>query len=332
MSRRLTLALALAATVLLAAPAHAEVTLKIATLAPEGSSWMKLFGDWKAAVDKRTGGQVKVKFYAGGVAGDERDVVRKMRLGQMSGAAITAVGLGVIQPDVRVLEIPFLFKDEADLDLVRTTLDGEFRKKFDDQGYHFLAWGDVGPVRLLTNTPLRDRADLQKIKMWVWTDDPLIGRVYQRLGINAVPLGVPEVLTGLQTGLINACGASPVAAVAFQWHSKVKYATSMVLNYAIGGMVVSKKSWEALSADQQKVVTEEANTLAAGLTRLVRDDNAAAFKKMQTLGVEVVPTPEPLAAAIREAARGATDDMQGKLFGKDFRARIEQILAARRKP
>jgi TRAP-type C4-dicarboxylate transport system substrate-binding protein len=323
---RLTLALTLLLP-LLAPPARAEVTLKIATLAPEGSSWMKLFGDWKAAVDKRTGGQVKIKFYAGGVAGDERDVVRKMRLGQMSGAAITAVGLGVIQPDVRVLEIPFLFKDEAELDLVRTALDGEFRKKFEDQGYHFLAWGDVGPVRLFTNTPLREKSDLQKVKMWVWTDDPLIGRVYQRLGINAVPLGVPEVLTGLQTGLINACGASPVAAVAFQWHSKVKYATSMVLNYAIGGMVVSKKSWEALSPEQQKVVSEEAGTLSTGLTRLVRDDNAAAFKKMQSLGVEVVTTPEPLVTAVREAARGATDDLQGKLFGKEFRARIEEILA-----
>jgi TRAP-type C4-dicarboxylate transport system substrate-binding protein len=324
--------LAMATLVLLAGAARAEVTLKIATLAPEGSSWMKLFGDWKAAVDKRTAGQVKVKFYAGGVAGDERDVVRKMRLGQMSGAAITAVGLGVIQPDVRVLEIPFLFKDESELDLVRTALDGEFRKKFEDQGYHFLAWGDVGPVRLFTNTPLRDRADLQKIKMWVWSDDPLIGRVYQRLAINAVPLGVPEVLTGLQTGLINACGASPVAAVAFQWHSKVKYATSLILNHAIGGMVVTKKSWDALSAEQQKVVSEEATTLGAGLTRLVRDDNAAAFKKMQALGVEVVTTPEPLVAAIREAARAATEDMQGKLFGKDFRARIEQILASHRKP
>ena len=147
------------------AGARADVaTLKIATLAPEGSAWMKLFGDWKGAIEKRTSGQVKIKFYAGGVAGDERDVVRKMRLGQMSGAAITAVGLGLIQPDVRVLEIPFLFRDESELDLVRGTLAGEFHKKFEDKGYQLLAWGDVGPVRLLTNVPLRDKADLQKLR------------------------------------------------------------------------------------------------------------------------------------------------------------------------
>jgi TRAP-type C4-dicarboxylate transport system substrate-binding protein len=320
------------ALVLCAAPARAEVqTLKIATLAPEGSAWMKLFGDWKAAVEKRTAGQVKLKFYAGGVAGDERDVVRKMRLGQMSGAAITAVGLGLIQPDVRVLEIPFLFKDESALDLVRSTLDGEFRKKFEDKGYELLAWGDVGPVRLLSNVPLREKADLQKMKMWVWSDDPLSARLYQRLGINAVPLGVPDVLPGLQTGLINACGGSPLAAVALQWHSKVKYATSMVLSYSIGALVLSKKAWDALTAEQRTIVGEESKTLSDNLTRLVRNDNVAALKKMQSQGIEVVPTPEPLLATFRSEAQGASSEMEGKLFGKDFRLRVEQILAGKGK-
>jgi TRAP-type C4-dicarboxylate transport system substrate-binding protein len=323
---------AVALLLLLPAPARAEVvTLKIATLAPEGSAWMKLFGDWKGAIDKRTAGQVKVKFYAGGVAGDERDVVRKMRLGQMSGAAVTAVGLGLIQPDVRVLEIPFLFNDEAELDLVRGALDQEFRKKFQDKGYQLLAWGDVGPVRLLTNTALRDKGDLQKVKMWVWSDDPLAARLYQRLGINAVPLGVPDVLPSLQTGLINACGGSPLAAVALQWHSKVKYATSMVLNYAVGALVLATKAWDGLAADQRQVVTEESKTLSDGLTRLVRNDNTAALKKMQAQGVEVVPTPEPLSATFRAEGKGATDDMEGKLFGKEFRARVDQILAGHRK-
>ena len=179
----MTRALALFA-LLLALPARAETqTIKLATLAPDGSSWMNVFGAWKAAVEKRTAGQVKVKFYAGGVAGEERDVVRKMRLGQMNAAAITAVGLGLIQPDVRVLEIPFLFKDEAELDRVRTVLDGEFRKKFEEQGFVLLSWGDVGPVRLYSNTPLREKADLQKVKMWVWNDDPLLARLFQKLGM-----------------------------------------------------------------------------------------------------------------------------------------------------
>jgi TRAP-type C4-dicarboxylate transport system substrate-binding protein len=323
--------LAFALTLLLAGPASADgQVLKIASLAPEGSAWMKLFGEWRDGVEKDTGGAVKMKFYAGGVAGDERDVVRKMRLGQMSGAALTAVGLGLIQPDVRVLEIPFLFRDESELDQVRTALDSEFRKKFEDKGYELLAWGDVGPVRLFTNVPLKERPDLGKVKMWVWSDDPLSARVFQRLGINAVPLGVPDVLPALQTGLINACIGSPLAAVALQWHSKVKYATSMVVSYSIGAVVLARKQWDGLTDDQRKIINTRSHALSEGLTRLVRTDNDLAFKKMQAQGIEVVATPPALEALFRAESKGATADMEGKLFGKDFRARVEQILAGRR--
>jgi TRAP-type C4-dicarboxylate transport system substrate-binding protein len=323
-------ALALAA-LLFALPARADVqTIKLATLAPDGSAWMNVFGTWKAAVEKRTNGQVKVKFYAGGVAGEERDVIRKMRLGQMNAAAITAVGLGLIQPDVRVLEIPFLFKDESELDRVRTTLDGEFRKKFQDQGFELLAWGDVGPVRLYSNIPLKDKADLQKVKMWVWNDDPLLAKLFQRLGMNAVALGVTDVLPALQTGTINACNASPLAAVALQWHSKVKYATSLELSMAVGAVVLTKKEWDALSPDQRKIVEEESKTLSSALTKVIRNDNAQALAKMKQLGIEVVPTPEPLVAEIRAQAKAATAEMDGKLFGKEFRQRVEKIAAERK--
>ena len=327
-----TLALAAALFTSLLSSARADVqTIKLATLAPDGSAWMRLFGEWKAGIEKRTGGQVKVKFYAGGVAGEERDVVRKMRLGQMSGAAITAVGLGLIQPDVRVLEIPFLFKDDSELDLVRTSLEGEFRKKFESQGYELLAWGDVGPVRLYTNIPLRDKTDLAKVKMWVWNDDPLLMKVFQRLGMNTVPLGVTDVLPSLQTGVINACNGSPLAAVALQWHSKVKYATSMILSQAVGAVVLTKKQWDALSAEQRKVVEEESKTLSKGLSTLIRSDNAGALKKMQAQGIEVIPTPEPLVAEIRAQARAATAEMDGKLFGKEFRERVEKLVASKGK-
>jgi TRAP-type C4-dicarboxylate transport system substrate-binding protein len=323
-------ALALAA-FLFALPARADTqTIKLATLAPDGSAWMNVFGSWKAAIEKRTGGQVKVKFYAGGVAGEERDVIRKMRLGQMNAAAITAVGLGLIQPDVRVLEIPFLFKDESDLDRVRTALDAEFRKKFEDQGFVLLSWGDVGPVRLYSNIPLREKADLQKVKMWVWNDDPLLARLFQKLGMNAVSLGVTDVLTSLQTGVINACNGSPLAAVALQWHSKVKYATSMVLSMAVGAVVLTKKQWDALSPEQRKIVDEESRNLSSGLTKVIRNDNTQALAKMKSLGIEVVPTPEPLVAEIRAQSQAATSEMEGKLFGKEFRQRVEKIAAERK--
>jgi TRAP-type C4-dicarboxylate transport system substrate-binding protein len=328
---RSTLFSALSWALLFALPARADTqTIKLATLAPDGSSWMKPFNNWKAAIEKGTGGAVKVKFYAGGVAGEERDVVRKMRLGQMTGAAITAVGLGLIQPDVRVLEIPFLFKDEAQLDQVRAALAADFRKSFEAQGYELLAWGDVGPVRLFTNIPLREKADLAKVKMWIWNDDPLLGKVFQHLGMNAVGLGVTDVLPSLQTGVINACYGSPVAAVAFQWHSKVKYVTSLVMSQAVGAVVLTKKLWEALSAEQRQVVEDASKTMASELTAVVRADNERSLQSMKAQGIELVPTPEPLASEIRAQARAAALEMDGKLYGKEFRERVEKMVAGKK--
>jgi TRAP-type C4-dicarboxylate transport system substrate-binding protein len=326
--RALVLALFLFA---LPARAHAEVqTIKMATLAPDGSSWMNLFGKWKAAIEKRTSGQVKVKFYAGGVAGEERDVIRKMRLGQMNAAAITAVGLGLIQPDVRALEIPFLFKNEGELDRVRAALDADFRKKFEEQGFVLLSWGDVGPVRLYSNVPLKDKADLQKVKMWVWNDDPLLAKLFQRLGMNAVALGVTDVLPSLSTGVINGCNGSPLAAVALQWHQKVKYATSLELSQAVGAAVLTKKQWDAFTPEQRKIIDEETRTLSVDLIKQIRADNVNALAKMKSQGIEVVPTPPALEAELRAQAKLATADMEGKLFSKEFRQKVEKIVAEKK--
>jgi TRAP-type C4-dicarboxylate transport system substrate-binding protein len=115
---------------------------------------MNLFHEFDRAVQQRTNGAVRVKFYSGGASGDERDMVRKMRLGQLSGAAVTSIGLGLIQPEVRVLEVPLLLQSWEELDYVRGQLDGELRKKFEDKGYVLLNWGDVGPIHLFSNTPV----------------------------------------------------------------------------------------------------------------------------------------------------------------------------------
>jgi TRAP-type C4-dicarboxylate transport system substrate-binding protein len=310
--------------------AAAQTQLKVATLAPEGSFWMNLFHEWANAVEQRSGGQLKVKFYAGGVAGDERDFVRKMRLGQLSGAAVTGIGLGLIQPEVRVLDLPFLFKGYDDIDAVRTTLDAEFRKKFEEKGYVLLAWGDVGPVHLFTNVPVKTQKDLLATKLWAWNDDPMVRQLVQLLGVNGVPLGVPDVLPGLQTGLINACYGSPLATVALQWHTKVKYATSMVLAQSAGASVVTKKFWDGLSPELQKIVSEEARRFSTKLTTQIRDENTKALAKMQSLGLQVVPTPPETMKDFEAKALELRSKLDGQLYSKEFRQRVEQVLAQKR--
>jgi TRAP-type C4-dicarboxylate transport system substrate-binding protein len=313
---------------LFAIPAHAQqYTFKIASLAPEGSSWMKLFHEWGNQVEKDSGGRIKIKFYAGGVAGDERDAVRKMRLGQINGAAVTAIGLGLIQSQVRVLELPFLIHGYAELDYVRNKLDPEFRKMFEDKGYVLLTWGGVGPVHIFSNIPLKSKADLAQTKLWAWVDDPLVRALFQQLGANGVPLGVPDVLPSLQTGLINACYGSPLSVLALQWYTKVKYMTSVEINNAIGATVLTKKEFDKLTPDLQKILLTDSHALQDRLLKQIRQDNAKALVSMKQAGLQVIDSPKDMVAQFEEQAKAIRTKLEPAVYTHDFRMKVEKLLA-----
>ena len=324
----------LAAVLLLAVlPARAaeNVEIKMATLAPKGSAWAKIMESAAKEADIQTGGRVKFKFFFGGQQGDERDVVRKMKLGQLDGAAVTAVGLGLIKGDVRVLELPFLFKNDKEIDYVRSKLAPEFEKQFDEAGYFLYAWGDVGWTYVYTNNPIHERADLQKAKMWAWTDDQIVRALFQRLGVNGVPLGVPDVLPSLQTGQINGCYGPPLAAVALQWYTKVKYGTSMPINYSIGAMVIKKDIFNKMSTDDQTIMRAIGKKMESDLLVNIRRDNERAKKAMEKSGVTFVATPAAVQADFEKLSLSVYDDLAGKVYSKEFLQKIRQHVADARK-
>jgi TRAP-type C4-dicarboxylate transport system substrate-binding protein len=309
--------------------ARAQTVIKVATLAPEGSSWMNLFHEWGRNVETHSGGKLKIKFYAGGVAGDERDAVRKMRLGQLNAAAVTAIGLGLIQSEVRVLELPLMVKSYAELDYIRNAMDAEFRKKFEEKGYVLLGWGDVGPVHIFSNTPLKSKADLAQTKLWAWTDDPLVKTMFKQLGSNGVPLGVPDVLTSLQTGLINACYGSPLSMVALQWYTKVKYMTSMQLSQAIGATVITKRDWDKLTPDLQKVVLDDSKAMEQKLLKVIRTDNEKSLATMKANGITVVESPPSMVKEFEEQALALRPLLEKDpvVYTHEFRTKVEKLLA-----
>ena len=309
------------------AVADGPATIKIATLAPEGSSWMNLFHAWGKAVEDKSGGRLKLKFYAGGVAGDERDAVRKMRIGQLNGAAVTAIGLGLIQSEVRVLELPMFIKSNAELDYVRTTLDAEFRKKFEEKGYILLGWGDVGPVHIFSNIPLKSKADLAQTKLWAWVDDPIVRTLFTQLGANGVPLGVPDVLPSLQTGMINACYGSPLSTVALQWYTKVKYMTSMHITQAVGATVITKRDYDKLPPDLQKILMEESRELEKKVLLTIRADNDKALASMKSAGIQVVPSPPELVSEFELQALALRPKLEPSIYTHEFRTKVEKLVA-----
>jgi TRAP-type C4-dicarboxylate transport system substrate-binding protein len=324
----LSAALALAFVGALASPARAEEhMLKFATLAPEGSAWMTLLHGWAKSLEEHSAGRLKVKFYPGGVAGDERDAVRKMRLGQINGAAVTSIGLGLIQSEVRVLELPMLISSYDELDYVRTKLDADIRKKFEDKGYVLLTWGDVGPIHIFSNIPLRSKSDLGQTKLWAWVDDPLVRKLFEQLGATGVPLGVPDVLPSLQTGLINACYGSPLSVLALQWYTKVKYMTSMQINIAIGATVMVKKEFDKLPPELQKIVMTDSKDLQDRLAKQIRDENTRSLQSIKQAGVQTIESPKEMVAQFDEQAKAIRTKLEPAVYTHEFREKVEKLLS-----
>ena len=297
--------------------AEAEHTLRMATLAPRGSTWAKLLEKGAQQIEKVTEGRVKLRYYFGAQQGDDRDVVRKIRLGQLDGGAITGVGLGILTGDVRVLELPFMFDSVEEMDFVRDKMAPWLGKKFEDKGFMLLGWGDLGWIHLYGKRPVSSRAQTGDMKMWLWNDDPLQVEMYKRLGINGVPLGVPEVLSALQTGLIDGCHGPPLGAVALQWYTQVKYMSAEAEAYGQGGFVVRKEAWEKISEKDRAAIMATVAIQQKKLRTSVRRDNERAKGAMKKLGIEVVSAAPGLRKAAEVIAMKVWGDLVGKVYSKE---------------
>ena len=315
----------LAATVIVLAGAAQGVTLKIATLAPDGTSWMKVMGAMNQEVQAATNGSVKFKFYPGGVAGDEHDVLRKMRVGQLHGGGFTGVGLGEILPKIRALEVPFLYRNYAEVDYVRGALEDGFTADLADKGYVLLGWAEVGFVHIFANAPVRTVEDLRKVKMWMWEGDPLAEAFFKAFDINPTPLQITDVLTSLQTGLIDAIYTSPYAAVGLQWFTRVKYMMDSPFTDAIGAVVVTKKQFDKIPPEYQDKVLEICRRYTATLNAQTREDQKTAVERMQKEGIEVVHVDQAQIAKWEKVGEKARDELVGKLYDQ---ATLDSVLGA----
>ena len=317
LGRRL-IGLAAAAAVAFGAAGAAQADeWRIATLAPDGSAWMKILGRGSEELRKATGGRLGLKYYAGGVQGDEKDVVAKMQLGQLDGGALTTIGLSMVDESIRVLELPMLFKSIEEMDYVRDKMWPMFQARFAKKGYQLSEPGDVGFLFFYSAEPIKSVADLARAKVWLWGEDKIVGAMFRKLGVNGVPLGVPDVLPALNTGRINACYASPLAAVALQWYTKARYSTSLPMAYAIGATVVRKSAWDKLSPEDRKVADKIFKISAQKLVKAVRKDNDRAFKAITRAGIKVIETPPAFAAELEKRSHEVWQDLAGKVYSKE---------------
>lgn len=290
-----------------ATPAALAFDLKIATIAPDGTLWMKEMRRGAEEIARRTEGRVNLKFYAGGSMGSDRAVLRKIRAGQLHGGALTGGALSDIYPDAQLYSLPMLFRSEAELDYVKARMDKILAQGVEERGFVTFGFTYGGFAYLMSSNPIRVVGDLKQQKIWVPEGDDIARALFETLGVSPVPLPITDVLTGLQTGLVSTVASTTAGAIALQWHSKVKYVTDVPALYVYGVLALDKKAWQRLAPGDQKIVREVMDAIFTNLDKQNRLDDHNAREALRKQGIEFVAmTPDEI-AKLRKAADDTTD-------------------------
>jgi TRAP-type transport system periplasmic protein len=284
--------------------------LKFATLAPVGSAWMQLLEAWANEVRDKSGGRLVFKIYPGGVQGDEPDVLKKIRFGQLQGGAFTGYGIGHIYSPARALELPFLFNNIDEIDYVRKRFMPTIEQGYRDNGYELLGWMEVGLIYFFSSEPIHSLDDLKKRRIWQWTGDPMGQAFFDASGISPVPLSIIDVYTSLSTGLIDTVYCPPLGAIALQWFTKTHYVTNVPMANGIGSLVVSSRFFQRLPQDLQKLLKSTGQKTGEKLIEVTRRDNRESLKILKDKGMEFILNPEDLdAGEVAEISKKAEQSL-----------------------
>ncbi len=306
--------------------------LKIAAVAPEGSSWMK---DLRAAglqIRERTGGRVNLKFYGGGIQGNDKKVLRKIRIGQLHGGVFTSNGLEERYPDILLYGLPMLFNSQDEVDYVRQKMDAKLAAGLKKAGLISYGFAGGGFAYFMTGKPVAGLADLRGQKIWVPEGDETTYVAMQALRLTPVILPITDVLTGLQTGLLDIVAAPPVAAVVLQWYTKTKYVTRQPLSYTMGLLVIDQRALEAVAAADQEVLREVLSAAYARFDVQNRIDNSKAEEALTANGLTFVAPNVAEIPEWRAAISTAIDGMAAKgTFSAELLAEVNGHLQNFRK-
>jgi len=314
------------------AAATPNYLVKFAAVAPEGSTWIKHMEGLDQSIRSKSGGKIGFRVYAGGIAGDELDVLKKIRIGQIHCAAFSGVGFGQILPMLRVLDLPFLFRNYNEIDFVHTKLRPFFAEEFRKKDFELLAWAEVGDVHIFSKKPIREVKDLSGLKVWTWSGDPIAKETFAAMGINPIPLAITDVTTALNTGMIDTVYAPPLGALALQWNNYMNYMTALPLVHSTGAILISKRWFNKLPPELSDMLLKSFTESMAEMTLTLRAQNKEAVQFIQEGGVTVIPV--PTGNALKEFysihARVA-DELVGKIFPKEILNRVYTLLEEVRK-
>ncbi len=305
--------------------AKAQV-VKLAVVMPEGSTWTNTIHEFSKAIKTQTNGQVRFKVYAGGISGDESDVLRKMQANRIQAAGFSGVGLGMVLPEIRILEAPLLFNNYAELDYVKEQLFTDFEARFEAKGFVLLGFAEAGFVYVFAANDIKTDDGLKHLKMWVWKGDRVVEGFLKAFGIATYPLHIADVNTGLETGMIDAFYAPPLAAVAFQWHSRARYMLDFPWANSTGALLMNKRAFNKLSHENQTILRRLVKEYAARLVALTRQDNQAAIAVLKEAGIEFVAPTADQVGTFQKSAQDYYQDRLLQIYPEDLCNNVRQLL------
>jgi TRAP-type C4-dicarboxylate transport system substrate-binding protein len=314
-SRASAAVLALVAVGLVAPPATQAQTIKVkmATLVPDGSSWHLVLKETADEWKRISGGRVTVSLFAGGVAGDDPDVVRKMRLGTLQAGVLTSMGVGEVDRSVFALGVPMAYASYEEVYAVLDKLRPRLEATLDAKGFVVLNWADGGWVHFFTQKPVARPEDLRPLKLFTWAGDTDVVEIWKSVGFNPVPLQVPDLMTGLQTGLVNAVGAPPQVSVISQYFVHAKNMTDLKWQLLLGATLINKSTWEQIPADLRPALLEATRQAGARLQQQIRASETRDVEEMQKRGLNVVPVDARALAEWQALAESTYPRIRGKV-------------------
>lgn len=302
-------------------------TLKIATLSPEGSAWMQQFRKAAAEIKEQTDGRVKIKFYPGGVMGDDQAVLKKIKIRQLHGGAMTGGSLARFYSDSQVYSLPLMFDNLEQVRQVRDSIDADIIKGYEEGGFVTFGLAGGGFAYIMSQEPVAHPEDLRGKKSWAPDANPATVAAFDAFSISPIPLGIGDVLAGLQTGLIDTVATTPVAAITLQWHTQIKHITKVPLLYVYAVMAVDKKAFARLKEADQEIVRNTFSQVFATLDKVNEQDNMKALAALEAQGINIIePNAEQLAAWKSIGEKAAKAMLETGVVSQPMVNKLEQLL------
>lgn len=314
-------------------PAHGQ-TIKLGTLAPDGSTWYMQLRDMGEKWKKATDGKLNFKIYPGGVIGDEADMVRKMRIGQLHAAAVTYVGLSCIIPEINAFQMPLMFNSYEELDHVRKRLAPELEALLESRGFIVLNWGDAGWVHIFSQKPVVYPRDLkiQNQHIFVWAGGTESFNAWKAAGFHPVEVAAPDIFMSLQTGLINTFATTPIVALSYQWFALAKNMCDLAYAPLCGATIITKRKWDRIPKEIRPELMKIAHSSGENLKKEIRNLDKTAVEIMKKHGLVVNPVPQD---AVNEWKRMTEKYLYPELLSKkvppDMFKKVKELLGDYRK-